>query len=140
TQCAGGASRLSVNVAWDTADYTNRDSGSPPALPILMNPLAACGGASTANGDGSFTVTSTVPMPATAAGSAAVVVEGHPALDADADGVLDRIAVTNAVSYAPITDTGAQARRRPVDIAKCDDCHDQLSLHGNNRTDNLEVC
>lgn len=140
TECAGGASRLSVNVAWSTTDYTNRDSGSLPALPIMMNPLAACGGASTDNGDGSFTVTSTVAIPPTASGSAAVVIEGHPALDADEDGAIDRIAVTNAVDYAPITDAEAAARRQPVDIGKCDDCHNQLSLHGNNRTDKPEVC
>src|SRR5690606_30209745 len=94
TECAGGASRLSVNVAWDSRDYTNRDSGSPPALPITMNPLNACGGSSTNNGDGTFTVTSTIAIPPTAEGSAAVVIEGHPALDADDDGVIDRISVT----------------------------------------------
>jgi OmcA/MtrC family decaheme c-type cytochrome len=140
TQCAGGASRLSVNVAWDTADYTNRDSGSTPALPIMMNPLNACGGNSTDNGDGTFTVTSTVAIPATAEGSAAALIEGHPALDADDDGIIDRIAVTNAVDYAPITDATASARRSLVNIEKCDDCHNQLSLHGNNRTDKPEVC
>lgn len=140
TQCAGGASRLSINVAWDTTDYTNRDSGSLPALPIMMNPLNACGGNSAANGDGTFTVTSTVAIPATAEGSAAAVMEGHPALDADEDGVIDRIAVTNAVAYAPITDSEAVPRRSLVDIGKCDDCHNQLSLHGNNRTDNPQVC
>lgn len=140
TQCAGGASRLSVNVAWSTTDYTNRDSGSLPALPITMNPLNACGGSSVDNGDGTFTVTSATAIPATATGSAAVVMEGHPALDADEDGSIDRIAVTSAVAYAPITDAAASPRREPVDISKCDDCHNQLSLHGNNRTDNTQVC
>lgn len=140
TQCAGGASRLSVNVAWSTGDYTNRDSGSLPALPVTMNPLNACGGSSTDNGDGTFTVTSTTAIPATASGSAAIVIEGHPALDADDDGAIDRIAVTNAVAYAPITDAEAVPRRSVVDIEKCDDCHNQLSLHGNNRTDNPAVC
>ena len=32
------------------------------------------------------------------------------------------------------------ARRLVVDIAKCDVCHDVLSLHGNNRTDEPGVC
>jgi OmcA/MtrC family decaheme c-type cytochrome len=140
TQCTGGASRLSVNVAWETSDYTNRDSGAPPALPIMMNPLNACGGSSVDNGDGTFTVTSTVAMPATAVGSAAAVIEGHPAIDADDDGVIDRIAVTNTVAYASITDEDAVARRMVVDIGKCNDCHNQLSLHGNNRTDEPQVC
>jgi OmcA/MtrC family decaheme c-type cytochrome len=31
-------------------------------------------------------------------------------------------------------------RRNAVDIDKCDDCHNQLSMHGNNRTDNVQVC
>ncbi len=140
TVCAGGASRLSVDVAWSTADYTNRDSGLSPALPIQMNPLTACGGASTDNGDGSFTVTSATAIPAAAVGTAAVSIEGHPALDANNDTVVDRIAVTNAVAYSPITDATAVARRAVVNVAKCDDCHHQLSLHGNNRTDKPEVC
>lgn len=140
TTCAGGASRLSVNVAWSTTDYTNAGSGVLPALPIQMNPLTACGGASTANGDGTFTVTSATAIPMTAIGSAAAAIEGHPAVDADNDGNVDRIAVTNAIAYAPITDATAVPRRSVVDIVKCDDCHNQLSLHGNNRTDKPEVC
>lgn len=140
TACTGGASRLSVDVAWSTTDYTNTGSGLTPGLPIQMNPLTACGGASTDNGDGTFTVTSLTAIPATAVGSAAVALEGHPALDADNNGTVDRIAVTNAIAYAPITDAAAIARRTVVNITKCDDCHNQLSLHGNNRTDKPEVC
>jgi OmcA/MtrC family decaheme c-type cytochrome len=140
TTCAGGASRLSVNVAWSTADYTNAGSGILPGLPIQMNPLTACGGASTAVGDGSFTVTSSTAIPLTAVGSAAATIEGHPAVDADNDGNVDRIAVTNAVAYAAITDATAVPRRSVVDIEKCDECHNQLSVHGNNRTDKPEVC
>ena len=140
TACAGGASRMSIDVAWSTTDYTNTGSGLTPGLPIQMNPLTACGGASTNNSNGTFTVTSATAMPATAVGSAAVAIEGHPALDADNNGTIDRIAVTNAIAYAPITDAAAVARRTVVNITKCDDCHKQLSLHGNNRTDKPEVC
>lgn len=140
TACAGGASRLSVNVAWDTRDYTNTGSGTSPALPIQMNPLTACGGSSVDNGNGTFSVTSTVAIPATAVGTAAATLEGHPAVDADNNGSLDRLAVTNAVAYAPITDATAVPRRSVVNIVKCDDCHNQLSIHGNNRTDKPEVC
>jgi OmcA/MtrC family decaheme c-type cytochrome len=39
-----------------------------------------------------------------------------------------------------ITDSTAVPRRSVVDIAKCNDCHKQLSLHGNNRTGNTELC
>jgi len=140
TTCEGGASRLAVNVAWSTTDYANIGSGNLPGTPISMNPLAACGGASLDNGDGTFTVTSPTAIPATASGSLSVAIEGHPAVDVYNDGTVERIAVTNAVFYAPITDANAAARRAVVDIQKCDDCHNQLSLHGNNRTDKPEVC
>jgi OmcA/MtrC family decaheme c-type cytochrome len=140
TTCAGGASRLSVNVAWSTTDFTNAGSGSNPGLPITMNPLNACGGSSVANPDGTFTVTAGTQIPLNAIGSASVAIEGHPAVDVDNDGEAERIAVTNAVDYASITDGTIVPRRTVVDIRKCDDCHNQLSLHGNNRTDKPEVC
>ena len=140
TVCAGGASRLAVNVAWSTTDYANIGSGVLPGVPISMNPLAACGGASTDNGDGTFTVTAPTAIPATAIGSLSVAIEGHPAVDVYNDGSYERIAVTSAIFYAPITDSNAVPRRSIVDIQKCDDCHNQLSLHGNNRTDKPEVC
>ena len=145
TVCAGGASRMSIDVAWDTRDYHN--SGEYLAtgenvngLPIQINPLAACGGASTDNADGTFTVTSTIAIPDDAVGTAAAIIEGHPAVDAYEDGSVDRIAVTSAIAYAPITDGSAVPRRSVVDIDKCNDCHNQLSLHGNNRTDKPDVC
>ena len=53
---------------------------------------------------------------------------------------MQRIAVTNVVQYAAITDATPRARRSVVAIEKCDDCHNQLSMHGNNRTDNVQVC
>jgi len=140
TTCAGGASRLAVNVAWSTTEYANIGSGNLPGVPISMNPLAACGGASTDNGDGTFTVTSPTAVPANTVGSLSVAIEGHPAVDVYNDGSFQSIAVTNAVFYAPVTDANAVARRAIVDIQKCDDCHNQLSLHGNNRTDKPEVC
>src|SRR5690606_10699113 len=39
TVCAGGASRLAVILAWNTADYTNAGSGASPAQPVSINPL-----------------------------------------------------------------------------------------------------
>jgi OmcA/MtrC family decaheme c-type cytochrome len=140
TTCAFGASRLSVNIAWSTTDYTNAGSGSTPGLPITMNPLNACGGSSVANPNGSFTIKAATPIPLTAVGSASASIEGHPAVDVNNDGSAERIAVTNAIAYAVITDADSVPRRPAVDIKKCDDCHNQLALHGNNRTDKPEVC
>ena len=138
TTCMFGVSRLAIGIAWDTADYSSTGSGNTPAQPISMNPLTACGGTSTAEGNGVFSVTSPLAIPASASGSLAVTIDGHPAVDVN--GSTERIAVTNAVSYAAITDTTANPRRNAVAIEKCDDCHNQLSVHGNNRTDNPEVC
>ncbi len=140
TVCAGGASRLAISIGWDTSDYTNTGSGNTPAQPVSMNPLTACGGTSTDNGNGTFTVTSPTAVPAGTAGTLVAAIDGHPAVDADGDGNPDRIAVTNAVAYAGVTDTTPVPRRNAVAIEKCDDCHNRLSMHGNNRTDEPEVC
>jgi len=138
TTCMFGASRLAIGINWSTTDYTNTGSGSTPANPISMNPLTACGGTSTDEGGGEFSVTSSVAIPAGVEGSGAATIDGHPAVDVD--GSVERIAVTNAISYFPITDTEAVPRRNAVAIERCDACHNQLSIHGNNRTDNIEVC
>ena len=140
TDC--GPSRLAVSIGWSSEpDYTNSGTGNAPAQPVSINPLTACGGTSTDNGDGSFTVTSSVAVPAEVTGTLAVTIDGHPALDVnpEVEGA-ERIAVTNAVAYAAVTDAEAQPRRNAVAIEKCDDCHNQLSMHGNNRTDEPEVC
>ena len=135
TDC--GPSRLAVSIGWST----NAGTGNAPAQPVSMNPLTACGGTSADNGDGTFTVTSPTAVPAGTTGTLAVTIDGHPAVDVDpeVEGA-ERIAVTNAVAYAVVTDAEAQPRRNAIAIEKCDDCHNRLSLHGNNRTDEPEVC
>jgi OmcA/MtrC family decaheme c-type cytochrome len=139
-QCDGGASRLAVAIGWSTTDYANIGSGSLPGLPISLNPLSACGGASTNIGGNIFEVTSPTPIPLSVSGTLAAALEGHPAVDVDGDSSYERIAVKNAVFFAPVTDAAAVARRNVVDIQKCDDCHKELSMHGNNRTDEPQVC
>jgi OmcA/MtrC family decaheme c-type cytochrome len=145
TACATGASRLAIDIGWSTSDYTNRDSGELPGLPVSINPLtgAGCGGSVVDNGDGTFTVTSPLALPATASGTLAVGIEGHPWKDLNGDGVAafnETIPVKAAVAYAGINGVSAVPRRQAVDIAKCDECHKQLSLHGNNRADNPQLC
>jgi OmcA/MtrC family decaheme c-type cytochrome len=133
----GGVSRLAVLLGWETSDYTNTGSGSEPATPISINALTSA----VANGDGTFSVTSPVPLPATVTGSGIAAIEGHPAVDPDGDGTFDvRVPVRNVFQYFAITDTAAVARREIVDLGKCNQCHASLSLHGNNRTDAIEVC
>ncbi len=136
---SGGASRLAILIGWETTDYTNTGSDSTPAQPVSINPLED--GVTTDNGDGTFTVTSTVALPSTAVGSGVVGIEGHPAGDFDSDGTYsDRVPVTGVVQAFTITDTSAVSRRAVVDIDNCNKCHGSLSLHGGNRTDNPQLC
>lgn len=141
TTCAFGASRLAVGIAWNTSDYTNTGSGQNPAQPISMNPLACFGNppaTPVAGSPGVFRVTSPIPVPATATGTAAVTIDGHPAVDID--GTVERIPVKNVIEYVAVGGGTETERRTVINIDKCNDCHNELSLHGNNRTDNPEVC
>lgn len=133
------SSSLNILIAWETTDYTNTGSGSTPAQPVSINALAS--GVATDNEDGTYTVTSTVALPATAVGSGTVAIEGHPAGDFDGDLTYsDRIPVTGVTAAFAITDATATARRSVVAIANCNKCHNVLSLHGSNRTGNPQLC
>jgi len=135
----GGTARLAVILAWNTGDYTNEGSGSAPGKVVSMDPV----GSATNNGDGSFSITAGTPIPADVTGSGAAAIEGHPAAADDEGAFTIQAKVTGAVEFFPITDAEAQARRDVVDVAKCQTCHgvkDGLSLHGNNRTDNIQLC
>lgn len=146
---ANGA-RFVVDLAWNTTDYTNdgddaaAGGGPAPARPIEINAIDPAN--TTANGDGTFTVTSTAAIPAGATGSGAAAIEGHPAADLDDDGDFSNAIeapVTGTVSYFAITDASPVPRRDVVDLAKCQTCHgenDGLALHGGNRTDNIQLC
>lgn len=144
----GGAASVNMDFAWPTTDYTNFDpdagsvTGSPPARPISMSVLNPDNVDD--NGDGTYTLTATFSIPASLEGSGAVAIEGHPAGDFDGDGSFDdQVPVTGAVEFFAVTDSGPQPRREVVDVAKCQNCHgenDGLSLHGSNRTDNVQLC
>lgn len=135
----GGASRINIDLAWNTTDYNNDGSGSSPGQPITFSALTA-----TSNGDGTYTITSPTAIPTTATGSGEVAIEGHPAGDYTTPGTYaDRVPVTSVTKYFAITDPSPVARRDDLDVAKCQKCHGQndgLSLHGSNRTDNVNLC
>ena len=139
------AASLAVDVAWSTRpDFTNTGSGSAtattgtPAQPIRIDFK------STAVPDpefaGGFKATATKPIPADATGSGSALIEGRPTVDLDGNGTRERIPVDSAGLAFAITDAEPVPYRQVVDIAKCNDCHNQLTLHGANRTGNLELC
>ena len=146
TACGDGTSRLAIDIGWTTDEFTNSGAGTSNAAPLGINALGpGCGGAGTdIDGDGVFTAVAATGLPAGLTGSIAVALEGHPGSDLDGDGAIggraDRVAVTNAIEYFGVDGAAATPRRNAVLIEKCDDCHKQLALHGNNRTDKPEVC
>ena len=142
---------LSLLLGWDNRDHHNEGYASattPPASAVTLNGKAASAGNNAApvnNGDGTFTVTSLRAIPANVTGSGVVGMTGRAAEDLNGDGdttdVEDRIPVKSVVSYFPITDASAVPRRQVVDIVKqCDLCHDQLTIHGDSRTDEPQLC
>jgi len=142
-----GSSRLMIDIAWASRDYTNTGNHGNNANAVEIDALATA----QAVGDGSFIVTSTVAIPdgslspnIAANGSGAVNVEGHPGVNLGEDNDFDiqRIAMTNVVDYFSIDESDGQAKKRRsvVSLENCLSCHGQLAMHGNNRTDNIEAC
>jgi OmcA/MtrC family decaheme c-type cytochrome len=152
TQIVSAASRLFLQIGWDTREFTNRDSdsnsvpgGTGAAQPIPINALAAT---VVANGDGTYTAESPLPIPATASGTGTVAMEGHPA-GQDATGAWTvRLPVRSVYKNFTITDATVVPRRNIVDVDKCRRCHrsdgsgvaPRLTAHGNNRTEEPQVC
>ena len=141
TSVANGASRLAIDLAWSTTDYNNTGNGAEDASAVSLDALKG-----TPVGDGSYTVESSVAIPgaALATGSGVAAIEGHPAVNIGSDEEPDvqRIPFTNELKYFSINEPDGKPkfRRTSVDLDSCLACHQTLSLHGNNRTDNIEVC
>jgi OmcA/MtrC family decaheme c-type cytochrome len=134
-----GASRLAILIGWVTKDYNNTGSGSTPAQPISIDALTDA----VDNMDGTFTVTSEVPIPEDITGSSGVVgIEGHPAVESDpGSGEFDlRVPVQSVVESFAITDPSPEDRRTVVDVDNCNQCHGYLSLHGANRNNEIQIC
>jgi OmcA/MtrC family decaheme c-type cytochrome len=134
-----GAASLTLNVAWNTSDYSNEGSGSAgvasgaPAQPVALN-LAFLKANATRNADGSYTVTAADPLPASVTGGVAVAMEGRPSVAVPSTGALTNIPVKGATAFF------GGARREIVSIDSCNNCHESLAFHGNNRVDNIQLC
>ena len=137
------SSTLNLYFAWDTSDVSNADpaTGKMPAgergAPYRMR-IADIKAYAVRNADGTYTTdlkTAAVPagiaLPVDAT-SAMVVLDGHPMVMVD--GVAQQARARNAVGYF-----GTQ-RAKLVSEAKCNDCHEQLQLHGGNRNGDPQGC
>ena len=136
---AGANSTLTVKLGWSTSDFGNDNSGQAFGQPLSINLLgnaAVVAGAA----PGTYTVTSTVAIPATQSGALRALMEGHPAGDVTSAGTFtDRLPVKSVFKDFAISGTVA-ARRLVVDIAKCNVCHSVLSMPGKDRNDEPQVC
>ncbi len=139
---SGANSTLTVKLGWsasDIADIGNDGSGQSYGQPVSIN-LLGNAAVVTGNAPGTYTVTSTVPVPATQTGTLRVMMEGHPAGDVSTAGAFtDWLPVKSVFKDFAITGAAA-ARRLTVDIAKCDVCHRMLSMPHNNRNEEIGVC
>jgi OmcA/MtrC family decaheme c-type cytochrome len=134
---ANGASSLALKIGWTTKEFANDGSGQAFGQPVSINALTAAAPGGTA---GTFTVTSPVALPPTLSGTLRVTMEGHPAGDVTTPGSFtDRLAVKTVFKDTAVSGS-LVARRSVVDVAKCNVCHDVLSLHGNNRTNEIGAC
>jgi OmcA/MtrC family decaheme c-type cytochrome len=140
--CSGASvANLGLAIAWSTTDYTNLGSGVTSEAAEPMNlPISCAVVPPTANGDGSYTVTSATAIPAGTVGSAGILFQGHPAHDFGDGTGPQEIPVPNVVSYASITDAVVLPRREIASVANCNVCHQQLNGHGNNRVDSVQAC
>ena len=98
--------------------------------------------ATSAEGSGPFTYTFNTAIPEGAAGRWAIGIEGYQngmILPGTQQERSVRDAGDNVVLYFDVAGGPASARRMVVSQAKCDTCHFDLSLHGDNRN-NVEHC
>jgi len=89
-----------------------------------------------AGSDWSYTFTGKIPPDAK--GSYSVGYEGR--ISRDVNGASRRDSAENALFAVAVTDSSAEPRRLIVDDAKCEACHSNLSLHGDNRKNAGEYC
>ena len=138
---AGSNSRLFVTFGWTSStndNWNNAGSGQVAGQPFnvaVVNNGVFNSANVAKNSDGTYTATATTAIPTNITGSGVVLIEGHPGTTTGT-----RYSVTTPTMNFAITDSSPQARRQVVDVTKCDKCHGLLSLHGNNRTDNIDAC
>jgi OmcA/MtrC family decaheme c-type cytochrome len=107
--------------------YSAADDSSPWTIPVLTPPHAAIG---------------TIAVAMEGRGAAYSVADCGKPTPANLTGCYTvRVPVKSPVAYAAVNDTTPQPRRQVVDAtARCDRCHDVLSLHGGSRNDNGQLC
>jgi OmcA/MtrC family decaheme c-type cytochrome len=123
---------LRITVAGPTTDYRTYWQGNVQGSGA-DGTLAAV---DAATGTFEYTFPPAKAMPADAQGSYAFGIEGY-IQPGGAGG--PRYAAFNDVEFAKVTDPAPVARRAVVEMARCNDCHEQLAFHGGSRR-NVQYC
>jgi OmcA/MtrC family decaheme c-type cytochrome len=139
-QMTGGNNRMGLVLAGPTTDYGLTNFGSDVTTKGYVSenpvPTAKCGS------DGTCSYTFTHAIPAGSTGTYAIGVEArraHTILPGTAKQQDTEYGAKNVVKYFSVDGSPVQPRRQVVDIAKCNGCHSNLSLHGENRNQ-IEQC
>ena len=132
--------RVSLNLAGPTTDYGYTSFGSDVKTPgyVAENPTTT--GACSPDGTCSYTFTHAIPANAT--GTYAVGIEARRGLTLQPGTVQQQTTqygAINKVFYFSVDGSPVVKRRQVVDIAKCNGCHVNLSVHGANRNQ-TEYC
>jgi len=127
--------RLALNLAGPTTDYTGFPNGY-----IADNLVTNIAGVSGSNGVYTYTLATTIP--ADAKGSYAIQIEGRrevKLLEGTKKEQTVRDSGLNKVIYFSVDGSPVAPRRKIVDMARCNACHTELTMHGGNRNA-IEAC
>jgi OmcA/MtrC family decaheme c-type cytochrome len=137
-------SSYSLKLGYFTlVDYANDGMGD------YGQPLSQALAGAAANQDGSYAITFSSAIPAIATGTGVIGMEGRrtyniPATDKYAARTVRAGGKSvqyyfNLATGIQVTDPARQ-RRVSVDTEKCNACHSRLTLHGGNRTNDVQQC
>jgi OmcA/MtrC family decaheme c-type cytochrome len=136
----GGNNRIGLVLAGPTTDYGYTNFGKDVTTNGYVSenpvPTAKC------SADGTCTYTFAHAIPAGATGTYAIGIEARRAytiLPGTTKETVTEYGAKNVVKYFSVDGSAVQARRKVVDVAKCNGCHSDLSLHGENRNQ-IEQC
>jgi OmcA/MtrC family decaheme c-type cytochrome len=143
----GAGASLTVDIAWDTDDYYNEGSGStgedgsgPPGQPVGIG-LAELKASAVPQSNGSYDITSPVAIPEGITGNVVVGLEGHPVVQvAGEDEPVEAAPVSIVFPTDPDGPFRGEGRPELVDQESCNNCHEFLAFHGNNRNNNAQQC
>jgi OmcA/MtrC family decaheme c-type cytochrome len=161
------ASSLRVHLGWMTSgEFANENTfaqrgtpptvapGQPARLDVIVLPTGTTtpglSPAVTRNPDGTFTANfGALPAPSTTAAAVPVVpagvdqiavqIEGHP-VTTQLQGEPRNVPVQNTVETFALGGAAGTPRRLATPTERCNQCHEALSAHGENRNDAITSC